>query len=129
MGGIKMEHRYYPRIAARNRLLIHVSNSTCVSGVTKNISNGGLALEAVDSACLKKNVVVRVAFMVNGMLITLRSQVIRTGKNEAALMFIEETSPRKQMLKDWLNGSAPAYVTASATEGKQHRQFSTSPAA
>jgi len=44
-------------------------------------------------------------------------------------MFIEETSPRKQMLKDWLNGSAPAYVTASATEGKQHRQFSTSPAA
>jgi len=121
-----MEHRYYSRIAVRNRLLIHASNSTCIRGVTKNISNGGLALEAVDLARLKKNVVVKVAFMVNGVLVSLRSQVIRTSENEAALMFIEETSPRKQMLKNWLNGAAPNYMTGSATEGKEYRQFSVS---
>jgi hypothetical protein len=126
MGGIKMEHRYYSRIAVRNRLLIHASNSACIRGVTKNISNGGLALEAVDLACLKRNGVVRVAFMVNGTLVSLRSQVIRASENEAALMFIEETSLRKQMLKNWLNGAAPNHVTVSATEGKHYRQSSVS---
>ena len=126
IGGKRMEHRYYSRIAVRNRLLIHASNSTCIRGVTKNISNGGLALEAVDLGSLKKNVVVSVAFMVDGVLVSLRSQVIRTSGNEAALMFIEETSPRKQMLKNWLNGAAPNYTTGSAAEGIQHRQFSVS---
>lgn len=122
-----MEHRYYPRIAVRNRLLIHVGNRTCVGGVIKNISNDGLALEPVNSACLKKNVVVRVTFRVSGMLVSLRSQVVRISENEAALMFIEEASPRRQMLKEWLNGAAPDDTTASATGGKQYRQVCVSP--
>ncbi len=110
-----MEHRYYPRIAVQNRLLIHVCNSTCISGVIRNISNGGLALETVDSANLKRNLLVKVALTVNGNLVILPSQVIRTDEKEAALMFIEETSPHKQVLKDWLNDAVPAYMTASNT--------------
>ena len=100
-----MEHRYYPRVAVRNRLLIHTHNSTCVSGDIKNISSGGLALESMNSTCLQKNMLVKVALMVNGMLIILPSQVIRSSKCEAALMFMDDTSPHKQLLKDWLNGA------------------------
>lgn len=108
-----MEHRYHPRVAIQNRLFIHVSNNKIVSGVTKDISNGGLVLEAADSTCLKKNMFVKVAFMVNGVFVSLASQVIRTAGNEAALMFVEETSSHKQMLKDWLN--AETLIVRAAT--------------
>lgn len=103
-----MEHRYYPRIETQHRLLIHVGQSSFVNGVIKNISNGGLALEAPDIAVLKKNGLVRAAFVVNGALVILRSQVVRVANHEAALMFSDETSPRKRLLKDWLNSAVRA---------------------
>ena len=122
-----MEHRYHPRIAVQNRLLIHVAQSTFISGVTKNISNGGLALETVDPGCLNKNIVVRVALKVNGKLVIIPSQVVRVGKDEAALMFSEETSPRRQILKDWLDDTVRASANTFVPAVKQTRDVSVPP--
>ena len=110
-----MEHRYYPRVETQHRLLIHLGQSSFVNGVIKNISNGGLALEAPNIAALKKNGLVRAAFVVNGALVILRSQVVRVANHEAALMFSEDASPRKRLLKDWLNSAVRA-GTGSAAE-------------
>jgi hypothetical protein len=98
-----MEHRYYPRIAVHGRLFIHSPNSEYIRGISRNISNGGLALRTTGSVSLRKNTLVKVVLMVGGIHVILPSQVVRTTDNETALMFIEETSSHKQTLKDWLN--------------------------
>jgi hypothetical protein len=98
-----MEHRYYPRTAVHSPLFIHSRNGKCIHGISKNISNGGLALRTTGSVSLTKNTLVKVVLMVGGIHLILPSQVVRTTDNETALMFIEETSPHKQTLKVWLN--------------------------
>lgn len=100
-----MEHRYHPRIAFQSQLLIHLCNGIYVVGSARNISNGGLAVETADYGALKKNLLVNVIVRLNGNLVTLPSQVVRAGNNKAALMFIEEASPHKQVLKDCLKSS------------------------
>jgi hypothetical protein len=98
-----MEHRYHPRIAIQSELLIHLCNGTYVVGAARNISNGGLAVETADYRALKKHLLVNVIVRLNGNLLILPSQVVRAGNNKVALMFIEEASPHKQVLKDYLN--------------------------
>ena len=107
-----MEHRYYPRVPVDNWLLIYVGKSVCVSGAIKNISNGGFAVDTVDSAHLKRNALVELAVEVNGSLEIFPSQVTRTSENGAALMFTDDGSPPKQVLKDWLSGAVPTYISA-----------------
>jgi c-di-GMP-binding flagellar brake protein YcgR len=108
----KMEHRYDPRIDIQKRVLIHVRGNTFVSGATRDISHGGLCLESAGTWNLQKNAVVRAAFVVNGQLVILRSQVLRVDEESVALMFIEEqASPRKwslnAMLDDAVRAQAP----------------------
>jgi len=123
-----MEHRYTRRLAIQSRLLLHADRSTFIAGVTKNISYGGLALTAGPSTCLKKNLVVRAAFMVDARLIILPSQVVRVDNQGMALMFTEETSRHRQILKVWLNYAIRTCATSSVSEAKQHEPFSLPPA-
>lgn len=97
-----MEHRYNPRLNVRKNVLIHVRNSTYVSGVTRNISYGGLELESAKVRDMKKNAVVRASFMVDGRLVILAAQVVRIDDDAAALMFTEWESPRTRKAYDWL---------------------------
>lgn len=122
-----MERRYNPRIAIQNKFLIHVRQSTFVSGVIKNLSKGGLALEAVDSARLKKNLVVRVAFKVNRRLVILPSLVVRVADEEAALLFTDESSRHRQIFRSWFDHAVHARTNSSAAELKQPMQISVSP--
>ena len=99
-----MEHRYDRRQHIQNSVLIHVNQGTYVSGVIQNISYGGLALKSSRLQCLKKNSLVRAALLINGRLVMLPSQVVRVDDDEAALMFVEQASIRKQRLNGWLSG-------------------------
>lgn len=105
---MNMEHRYDPRTAIENRILIHVHSNTFVSGIMQNISYGGLSLKSSQIQHLKKNGIVRAAFRINGELVILPSQVVRICKNEGALMFIEQATPRKKRLYNWLNDAVCA---------------------
>jgi hypothetical protein len=113
-----MEHRYDPRIDIQNNILIHVNRSTFVSGVTRDISYGGLALESAHVQHLNKNALVRAAFMADGELVILPSQVVRVGDNDAALMFIEQASSRKRNLNAWLDDAVRAQMDTSVAEAE-----------
>ena len=109
-----MEHRYDPRLGMRKSILVHVNNSTYINGITRDISYGGLALASAHNQRLKKNAVVRAAFMADGQFVILPAQVVRVTEGEIALMFIEHASPRIQKRYDWLKKTLRARMTAPA---------------
>ena len=109
-----MEHRYDPRLDMRKSILVHVNNSTYINGITRDISCGGLALESEQKQRVKKNGVVRAAFMADGQFVILPAQVVRVTEDEIALMFIEHESPRIQKRYDWLKKALRARMTAPA---------------
>ena len=103
-----MEHRYYPRVDIRDNILLHVRNSIFVSGVSQNISHGGLSLKSSRMQCLKKNTLVRAAFKIDRGIMIVPSQIVRVGDDEVALMFIEHLSPRKHQFETWLKDAGCA---------------------
>jgi hypothetical protein len=110
----QVEHRHDPRLDMRKSILVHVNNNTYVNGITRDISYGGLALESHQTQSLAKNAVVRAAFMADGRLVILPSQVVRINDNEVALMFIERASPRMEKINSWLKDALRALKKASA---------------
>ncbi|MDT8386217.1 MAG: PilZ domain-containing protein [Thiogranum sp.] len=90
-----MEHRCDTRMDIQKRVLIHVKGNTYVSGVTRDISYGGLRLGSAQVQNLKKNALVRASFKTGRKLVILQSQVVRVDEDDtAALMFIDETPQR-----------------------------------
>lgn len=113
-GGKQVEHRYDTRLEMRKDILVHVNRNTSISGVTRDISYGGLALETDRIEHLDKNTVVRAAFTAQGRLLVLPSQVVRINGDDVALMFIQQTSPRMQKIYEWLKEALRSHTNTSA---------------
>jgi len=115
-GADRVEHRYDRRLDMRKNILVHVNNSTYINGITRDISCSGLALASEQNHRLKKNAVVRAAFMADGQFVILPAQVVRVTEGEIALMFIEHASPRIQKRYDWLKKALRARLAAPDSE-------------
>jgi len=116
-----MEHRDDPRLNMHNNIMVHVDDSTFVNGVLLNISYGGLALSSGQTDHLKMNAVVSAAFMADGRLMVLPSQVVRTSEGAAALMFVERASPRTQKVYEWLKDALRTRGTKFTVAAKSTR--------
>ena len=69
-------------------------------------------------AYLSEDAVVRAAFMAEGRLVILPSQVMRVDGEKAALMFIERTSPRTQRIYGWLKDALRYHMNTPVKENK-----------
>jgi hypothetical protein len=109
-----IEHRYARRIPMQVNVVVHVAGTTLVNGITRNISSDGVCLKLKEVKEVKKesahkvkrNQQVRVAFNTGKRLIIMPALVVRNNDNAVALVFAEETAPKKQILKDFLYAGA-----------------------
>jgi hypothetical protein len=118
-----MEHRCTPRIAMQVNVVVHVTGTTLVNGITRNISSDGICFNLKETRDLRKdsgdkikrNQTVRVALNAGKGLVIIPALVLRRHENAIALVFSEDASRKKQLLKDYLygapeNGSEPLRV-------------------
>ena len=107
-----MEHRFAPRVAMQVNVVIHLTGTTLVTGITRNISSEGIYLQLNKARDLrkdvpnriKKNQLVRVALNAGERLVIMPSMVVRSQDNAVALVFSEDASSKKELLKGFLYG-------------------------
>lgn len=109
-----MEHRCAPRVAMQVNVVVHLTGTTLVNGITRNISSDGICFKLKEARDLRKdsgdkikrNQLVRVALNAGQRLVIMPALVLRKQDNAVALVFSEDTSLKKQLLKDFLYGTA-----------------------
>lgn len=108
-----MEHRCAPRVAMQVNVVVHLTGTTLVNGITRNISSDGICFKLKETRDLRKdsgdkikrNQLVRVALNAGQRLVIMPALVLRKQDNAVALVFSEDTSSKKQLLKDFLYGA------------------------
>lgn len=108
-----MEHRCAPRVPMQVNVVVHLTGTTLVNGITRNISSDGICFKLKETRDLRKdsgdkikrNQLVRVALNAGQRLVIMPALVLRKQDNAVALVFSEDTSFKKQLLKDFLYGT------------------------
>jgi hypothetical protein len=88
-----MEHRLNIRIRTPMNVVVHIDDGTSLMTHARNISRGGIVIEAGELDAIENKKVVWVEFIEEEIFAKVPSYVLRCTEKNAALMFI--THPRE----------------------------------
>jgi len=94
-----IEHRWDSRVSVPVNVVVHTDDGEFLKSFARNISRGGIFIEAEDFNAIEDKKMVWVEFIEDEIIATIPAYVLRYTERTAALMFI--THP--QALHSYIN--------------------------